>query len=143
MLIICEKKHNLFINFLKGLLIICTVFLIACASHQSGEDKMTPEQLADKEGYDIVESVKRIPNYRIDGWNYVSPGALRISAGVRDTYLIVLRHACYGLRSADVIGTTATGNSLTNFESIILRDDATGKEVCPISHIYKLKKKES
>lgn len=128
-------------HFFKGfLLIACVTALVACATNKVEENQLTPEQIAEEAGYEIIEPVKRILNYRIDGWNYIAVNALKISAGVRDDYLIILLHSCHGLRSVDVIGTTSTGNSLSKFESVVVEDMAFGQEQCPIDSLYKIKK---
>lgn len=121
---------------MRCLQMILLVSLVACSVTDTRETK-TPEVLAHNAGYKIVEPVKGVRNYRVDGWRYLSDQALMIDSGVQQRYLITLLQYCSGLRSSNVIATTSTTGELTKFDSVIV---GRGQMRCPIKAIYKLEK---
>lgn len=129
----------------KRIMVFLVAFnlIAACASTEEKQNSMTIEDLVGKAGFDMLEPVNRIQNYRVDGWNYLSPQSLIISAGAKQRYLVTLRTSCHGLRGASVIGTTSTASSLTKFESVVVNQAGGGMQKCPIDNLYKLKKIEN
>ena len=72
------------VDKIVSLLILIVAALSACTSSLPKMQVATPEQLASSKGYSIVEVVKGIRNYHIDGWNTVSNTALIIHGGVSE-----------------------------------------------------------
>jgi len=128
----------------KVLLSLAIISLLAaCASTEDRPAPASPEQLAEQAGYEIVEPVRQVPNYRIDGFNAISNRAVILSSGVKDRYLVTVMSNCVGLRFTQVLATTSTAGSLSTFDAILLRDVPGGAQRCPITNIYKLKKLDS
>ncbi len=100
----------------------------------------TAEQLAAARGYEIVESVRSVRQYRGDGWLYVSDKALILQISPTQRYLVELSRRCIGLNTAETIVTTTTGGELTTFDSVRSPRSGMGGIGCPIRNIYKLKK---
>jgi Family of unknown function (DUF6491) len=123
--------------------------LAACSTNSSTTNTPTPEQLATEKGYSLGESVKRVMNYNLDGWNYINKKALIIHSTPRKDYLITLRENCYDLSSSEVIATTSTANALqADFDAIIVRQAGTSlsrnldnPRKCYIDKIYVIIKK--
>ncbi len=112
--------------------------LSACVSTEDMPPRPSPEQLAEQAGFKIVEPVKRLPNYRIDGFRGISNYAIIMDSGVKGRYLVTVMQDCIGLRNAQAIGTTSTVGDLTTFDSILVRNGPGGGTRCPITNIYKL-----
>ncbi len=96
-------------------------------------------------GYQLGEEVKRINNYTINGWQYVSDEAIIIPARPSLDYLVLLRTRCRALKHTEVIGlTSTTGSVLSNFDAIVAYDHPTRlEEKCFIDKIYQLEKAKS
>ncbi|MEE4300846.1 MAG: DUF6491 family protein [Pseudomonadales bacterium] len=84
------------------------------------------------------ESVSRVPNFRISGWNDIDDRTLVLSAGVRDRYLVELRAPCQGLSSSFGIGLATHTGSLMASDSILVRGPGGTPERCAIRAIWAL-----
>lgn len=100
----------------------------------------TAEQIAAQRGFEIVGTVRSVRQFRGTGWQYVSDRALILSVGAAQDYLVELVGPCRGLRSAEGILTTTTGNELTTFDAVIAPDSPMGGIGCPIRTIHQLKR---
>jgi hypothetical protein len=98
------------------------------------------ERLA-KRDYALGETVERIPDYRVDGWNYVDREHVIISGGVSRRYLLTLMTPCTDLSNAESIGFTSTGTSLTKFDTLVV-GSAIGPQRCAIKSIHALDRLE-
>jgi len=129
------------VDKIVSLLILIVAALSACTSSLPKMQVATPEQLASSKGYSIVEVVKGIRNYHIDGWNTVSNTALIIHGGVSERYLVTLRRRCIGLSMAEFIATSSTAKELTRFDTVIFKNGSEDfRENCAIKKIYRLQK---
>lgn len=113
---------------------ICSL-LAACASNA---DRPTVEQLLQEKGLVKGESVTRISQYRINGWQALDERNLVLNAGVNDQYLITLRTFCFNLDHSFSIGVTSRTSSVEKFDQIIVRESGGGREQCNIDEIFKL-----
>lgn len=84
------------------------------------------------------ESVSRVPNFRISGWNDLDDRTLVLRAGVRDRYLVELRAPCQGLSSSIGLGLATHTGSLMETDSILVRGIGGTPERCPIRAIWAL-----
>lgn len=91
-----------------------------------------------KLGYRQADTVEKVQNYRVDGWNYIDSKHIVIYAGPGQRYLIGTMGDCSDLSSAENIGFTSTVNYLTKFDKLIVRGAGGFKRNCPISEIYRL-----
>lgn len=135
---------------MKALFVIALLAsLTACAGNtqQSPMDSLGDDPVAKviDRGYKLGEEVKRINNYMIDGWQYVSDDAIIIPARPSLDYLVLLRSPCHSLRSTNTIGlTSTTGSVLSNFDAIVVFDAPRSfEEKCFIDTMYTLEKDDS
>ena len=117
------------------------VLLAACASApSSGKTKVkTLDEKLAAHGYKLDDSVERIVNWNIDGWNYIDESHVVFTAGPSRDYLVTVVPPCSGLSSANTIGFTSTVSTVTRFDKLIVRN--TGfTDQCPISELHELKR---
>jgi len=91
-------------------------------------------------GYVVGTPVKRIRDYQINGWNSIDRLHLIITAGVSERYLVTLRNACDGLRSAEVIVFKTTAGNLSRLDKLLVRGQGGFLERCYIDTIHTLSK---
>jgi len=124
---------------------LSALLLVACAGASKTENKM--DQLGDDpiamvidRGYKLGDKVKRVNNYMIDGWQYVSDEAIIIPARPSKHYLVVLKQKCHQLRNTNVIGFTTTASSvLSNFDAVVVYDHpVTYEQKCYIDKMYEI-----
>lgn len=84
-------------------------------------------------------TVSSIRDYRINGWRYVDPFHVVLSAGRRESYLISFITPCFGLNSAFAIGFTSSAGGVTEFDDIVVEGPGRTAEVCPIKEIVRLR----
>ncbi|MEJ8567158.1 DUF6491 family protein [Elongatibacter sediminis] len=124
----------------RYLLILASVLaLAACAS--TPPEKLTLKQKLEQRHYTVGESVERIRNYRLNGWNSIDEKHLIIHTGPSDSYLITLRNPCHNLRSAENIAISSTTGSVTRMDKVMVRDRPSGYvEHCMIDSMHELNK---
>jgi len=115
------------------------LLLGACASAPSGDQGPTLEQKLAERGYKAGDSVERIADYRVDGWQYIDNQRVVFSAGPGRDYLVSVRTPCSGLMGADSIGFTSTVSYVTRLDKLVVRD-AGFDNPCPIEELREVKK---
>lgn len=123
---------------LSTLLCCCAGFILPSIGHAETTDDFAAK--LDKLGYRQGESIERINNYRVDGWNYLDDKHIVIYAGPSKRFLLTTLIDCSDLSSAEHIGFTSTTNSLTKFDKLIVRGVAGMIRHCPIAEIKILQK---
>lgn len=96
-----------------------------------------------KLGYEPVEPVDQVQNYRVDGWNYIDSKHIMIYAGPSKRFLITTMVDCPDLGSAEHIGFTSTASYITKFDKLIVRGPSGMVQHCPITQIQSLQKIKS
>lgn len=96
-----------------------------------------------KLGYEQGETIERVENYRVDGWNYLDDKHIVIYAGPSKRFLIATTIRCPDLSSAEHIGFTSTVNTITKFDKLIVRGAGGIVQNCPIQEIKLLHKSAS
>ncbi|NIP16833.1 MAG: hypothetical protein GWM87_00710 [Xanthomonadales bacterium] len=118
------------------LFIISAVFLAACAigadAPQTLEGKLAARNLI------VGEPVKRISNYRMDGWAYLDDRHLIIESGASDRYLVSLKTRCDDMRGAINIGFRTYTGSLTDADSVVVRATGGYTRNCLIDTLHEL-----
>ncbi len=125
------------ITLATGLSLVMT----ACGTTQS--EPRTVEQLLDEKGFTIGEPTERIHQFRFNGWNYLDREHVIVSVSASRNYLVSLRVSCNGLFGAEVIAFSNTGSYLTDFDTLLVRDQSRVRERCPIKSINELVRKET
>ena len=113
-----------------------SLVMTACGTTQS--EPKTVEQLLDEKGFTIGEPTERIQQFRFNGWNYLDREHVIVSVTASRDYLVSLRVSCNGLFGAEVIAFSNTGSYLTDFDTLLVRDQARVLERCPIRSINEL-----
>ena len=111
-------------------------------SQQSEPAVIDVNELLAERNLVMGEQIKRIKNYRIDGWQYVDNRHFIFNAGPAHDYLVRLSSNCSELRFAEAIGFTSTNREVTPFDSVKvgLRNIP---QTCPIDALFELNKLES
>lgn len=122
-------------TFREALLVITCILLAACASNF---EKLSVDQILYEKGLVKGESVDRISQFRINGWQALNEQNLILNAGVNDKYLITLRSFCLNLDHTFSIGVTSRMSSVEKFDQIIVHEMGGGREYCNIDEIHKL-----
>lgn len=112
--------------------------VVGCAAPPP-EPQRWEERLSAR-GYVMAESVERIRDYRINGWNELDRRHVVIHTGVRDRYLITLRNPCEGLVTADLLAFSTTVGSVTRFDRLVVRGPGQWLETCWIDTIHRLER---
>lgn len=84
------------------------------------------------------ETVRRVANFRINGWNDIDDRTLVLTAGVRERYLVELLAPCQGLSSSFGIGLASDTGSLMATDAILVRGLGRRPERCAIKAIWAL-----
>jgi hypothetical protein len=122
-------------------MVTAAIFLLvagACAS--SFTDSVPLEERLFKRGFVIGQPVKRIKEYKINGWNSLDRRHVTISIGASRSYLVTLRDNCDGLRSAETIAFNTTVGGLTDWDTLLVRGSGRYLERCYIESIHALRK---
>ena len=119
----------------KMILVVTCTWLVACATNA---DKPSVEQILQEKGFVKGESVDRVYQFRINGWQALDEQNLILEAGVNDHYLITLRSFCLNLEQAFSIGVSSRMSSVEKSDQIIVQQVGGGRESCNIDEIYKL-----
>ena len=120
-------------------LIIAAFGLSACASNKP----KTFEGKLEAKGYQLGESVERVKNYRINGFEHLDEYHVIFTAGPSRDYLVKTKVRCYELRTVqDLAFTTLPGGDLTRLDQIIVPTTTSPKR-CPIDSIYKLEERDA
>ena len=82
---------------------LALVFVFTACSNQPPESIPIEEQLS-KNDYRIDQQVKRVSNYRLNGWSSLDRFHVIINVGASTKYLITFRPECDGLRGAGGAG---------------------------------------
>ena len=99
------------------------------------------EKRLDELGYSDWKEVKRLSNFRLNGWSSVDDYHVIINSGPSRNYLVEFRSACYGLDHANSIGFKTAMSSVSKGDRIIVQDSGEWHGDCWISAIYELVKK--
>jgi len=118
---------------------IFTLFIVVNCATQSPESTPLQERLAQR-GYSIGEQVKRIRDYRINGWSGVDRYNVILNVGASQTYLVTVRSPCEGLRSAEHLAFSTTVGELTDKDKLVVRSPGRYLKHCFIDSIYVIEK---
>jgi len=124
-----------------ALLFCCASFIFSSIGRAETENDLAAR--LSKLGYVQAESVERVPNYRVDGWNYLDDRHIMIYAGPSQRFLITTLVNCPDLSSAEHIGFTSTTRNLTKFDKLVVRGAGGIVQNCPIDEIRTLSKPPS
>jgi len=91
-------------------------------------------------GYVVDTPVRKILEYRINGWNSIDRLHLIITSGVSDHYLVTLRNPCDELSSAETIAFSTTVGNLTDMDKLLVRGHGNFLQRCYIKTIHTLSK---
>lgn len=116
--------------------VLLVLALAACAANTTPPVSLT--QKLQEKGYRLGAEVKRVSNFRLNGWSEVDDHHIIMTSGVSDRYLLSLRTACINLTGAHTIAYTTTVGSLTVSDSLLVRDQFSPPERCPINSIHQL-----
>ena len=122
-------------------LIALLSFLSACSTVGSFPPPLTPEQAAEKKGFEIAKKVAYAQRYRLSGWNYVDKQNVIIYSSPKHSYLLTLKTRCYDLNSSEVLAFENTAGTIrAGFDRLILPPRNGIKNECYIDEIYLLNK---
>jgi hypothetical protein len=125
---------------IKRLIVLPCAIAVLAACAVTREDSLTLDEEVLERGYVIGEQVRRIQNYRLNGWSYLDQQHLILESGVSDRYLVSLRSPCYELRGAITIGFTNTIGNLTDRDRLIVGTRGSLNETCLIDSLHALVK---
>jgi len=128
-----------FRNIIAG--VIVSLVAVACAT-EPPESVPLEERLA-KRGFTIGEQVKRIKDYRINGWSSVDKYNVIMNVGVSKNYLVTVRSSCDNLRTAVHLSFSTTIGNLTDKDKLVVRGSGRHLEHCYIDTIHVLEKSGS
>src|SRR5262245_40065914 len=105
----------------------------ACATTPTGgsllERSTGDKAYARYEPY-LGEPIDSFTMFRHDSWEPVNRNQLVLWTGINDAYLLTVTGPCYELPYANTVGVTSTVNTVSKFESVLVRGDR-----CPITEI--------
>ena len=118
---------------------LALVFVFTACSNHPPESIPIEERLS-KKGYRIDQQVKRVINYRLNGWSSMDSSNVIINVGTSTNYLITLRPACDGVRGVGGLTFSTTDGDLTDNDQLVIRPNVNVNQYCPIHEIYLLAK---
>lgn len=113
-------------------------FLFSSITHADANEELAAKLT--KLGYTEGETIERLANYRVDGWNYVDDRHIVLYVGPSKRFLITTMVDCHDLHGAENIGFTSTASYVTKFDRLIVRDAAGMVQHCPITELKTLNK---
>jgi hypothetical protein len=134
------------VNFLKlkpshcGTETIASIILLTTACSGTPPESMPIEERMAEKGYLIKEPVKRLRDYRINGWSSVDRRNVILNVGASENYLVTVRSPCEGLRSAEHLAFSTIIGDLTDKDKLIVRDSGRFTQHCYIDTIRALEK---
>jgi len=128
--------NQVFRNILTGL----TVLLVAGACATAPTEPVPLKDRLAQRGCVIGQPVKRLKEYRINGWNSFDRYHVIMSVGVSQYYLVTVRSPCDGLNSAETIAFKTTVGDLTDMDKLMVRGSGNLLEHCYIDTIHALEK---
>jgi hypothetical protein len=123
---------------LSALLLCCTGWIFSSIGYADTTEAVTAQLKT--LGYEQGETIDRVENYRVDGWNYLDDKHIMIYAGPSKRFLITTMVNCPDLSSVEHIGFTSTVNTLTKFDKLIVRGAGGIVLNCAITEIKTLQK---
>lgn len=121
---------------------ICYVLmLIGCATAKPAVVP-TAQDIAILHHYELGEEIKEIPNFQMNGWNYINNRALLLPARPGSHYLLMLDRPCPGLSESEAIGFTSNvGRLRAKFDAVVVHTRPESIErKCYIDAIYRVTK---
>ena len=144
----CWKMNMKTRTFLTS--VLTTLVLLACSGAPAvvgdrsagapGGEAVLANRL-DELGYSNKTEIKRLSNFRLNGWSYVDPYHVIINAGPSRNYLVRFRTRCHDLRQAHSVGFTSTVGSVSRGDKMIVRDLGERLQDCWVDSIFELTKK--
>ena len=116
--------------------LLCVV--LGAGAAYAEDDNSALQQRLDRLGFQPGEVVDRVPNFRVNGWNYLDDSHVMIHGGPSRRFLIELRSRCQGLSTSQSIGFSATASQLTRFDNLVVRGPGGRPQSCPIGEIREL-----
>jgi len=120
--------------------ILLLILLLATACSSTPPESIPIEETMAKKGYSIQQPIKRLRDYRINGWSSVDRYNVILNVGASDNYLVTTRSPCEGLRSAEHLAFSTIIGDLTDKDKLIVRDSGGYIQSCYIDTIRKLEK---
>ena len=96
---------------------------------------------ADELGYSDKTEIKRLSNFRLNGWNYVDNYHVIIKSSPTRNYLIRFRSTCNDLRHATSIGFKTALGSISRGDKMIIQDMGNWLRDCRVDTIFELTRK--
>ena len=109
----------------------------ACAS---APDTGSLDQRLAVRGWAVGEPVKRVQNYRINGFNSLDRNNVIINTGPSSAYLVTVRRPCEGLDYAESVAFSTTVGNLTDKDQLLVRGNGGFVERCPILGLRELER---
>jgi len=119
--------------------LLIVVFLAAACAGPPPRTVPLAEKLLQR-GYTIGKPVRRLQNYRINGWNAIDRYHVIIHVGVKEDYLVAVRTPCDGFRSAEILHFSTTIGDLTDKDKLVVRGAGGFVEQCYIDSIRVLER---
>ena len=95
----------------------------------------------DEMGYSDKTEIKRLSNFRLNGWNYVDNYHVVINSGPSKQYLVQFRSACRDLRRASSISFKTALGSVSRGDKMIIHDMGDWAGDCGVSAVFELTRK--
>ena len=114
--------------------------MLATACNNAPHQEVPIDELMAAKGYLIKEPVKRLKDYRINGWSSVDRRNVILNVGASKNYLVTVRSPCEGLRSAEHLAFSTIIGDLTDKDKLIVRDSGGYIQNCYIDTIQTLEK---
>jgi hypothetical protein len=129
-------------NFIMAQRIVIAVAALLSAAFLTGTvfaaDAKTLQQKLQRLGYEQGESVEKVQDYKLDGWNYIDDQHIMIYTGPSERFLVGLMGRCHDLSTAEDIGFSSTVSQLTKFDKLVVKGPGGMKQNCPITEIHRL-----
>ncbi len=114
------------------------VLMVTTACSGTPPESIPLEERLAARGYTIERPVKRLNNYRINGWSNVDRRNVILNVGASEHYLVTVRNPCDGLFSAEHLAFSTIIGDLTDTDKLIVRGPGRFLEYCYIDTIRTL-----
>ena len=124
------------LRFMIGSLMM---LLAGACTNNPPMDVPVGDKLADL-GYVLGPQVKRINNFKVNGWNMVDRSNVIIFVSASYSYLVTTRIPCDGFLETEHLNYSTTTGKLTDKDKLLVRRTSGHVQSCFIDTLFELEK---
>lgn len=127
-------------NVRSAAMLAVAVLLAACSQSGLRNDELPLDQHLERLGYRQGETVKSIPVWETQGWEYLDKGHIVLGHAPGRRYLVAFSSPCDNLSFSNRLNIGSTVGAVTRLDRILSYDSSGIPEPCLIGELYRLER---